>query len=90
MLLEAPVVFFFGFAFPCEATDDAKSAKRVVAFSGVQLIPYTGVPEAAIAAAAWSCVEKMLHDDQVTSAPRDVSVSIKTAVCIAECQSRSV
>jgi hypothetical protein len=26
----------------------------------------TGVPVAAIAAAAWSWVEKMLHDDQVT------------------------
>ena len=61
----------------------------------------TGVPEAAMAAAAWSCVEKMLHDlfcegvsrifslawhvayDQVTSAPRDVRVSISTAVWIA-------
>jgi hypothetical protein len=30
---------------------------------------YTGYPAAAIAAAAWSCVEKMLHEDQVTSAP---------------------
>ena len=35
---------------------------------------------AAIAAAAWSCVEKMLHEDQVTSAPNSTSVSIKTAV----------
>ncbi len=31
----------------------------------------TGTPAAAIAAAAWSWVLKMLHDDQVTSAPRD-------------------
>ena len=35
---------------------------------------------AAMAAAAWSCVEKMLHEDQVTSAPNSTSVSIKTAV----------
>jgi len=35
---------------------------------------------AAIAAAAWCCVEKMLQDDQVTSAPNSTSVSIKTAV----------
>ena len=41
---------------------------------------YTGVPEAAMAAAAWSCVEKMLQLDQVTSAPNDVRVSIRTAV----------
>ena len=34
-----------------------------------------------MAAAAWSCVEKMLHDDQRTSAPSAHSVSINTAVC---------
>ena len=32
------------------------------------------------AAAAWSCVEKMLHDTQRTSAPSSVSVSMRTAV----------
>src|SRR5512146_20322 len=37
---------------------------------------------AAIAAAAWSWVEKMLHDAQRTSAPSAVSVSISTAVWI--------
>ena len=42
----------------------------------------TGIPLAAIAAAAWSCVEKMLHDDQVISAPNSIRVSIKTAVWI--------
>ena len=42
----------------------------------------TGTPDAAIAAAAWSWVEKMLHDAQRTSAPRWVSVSISTAVWI--------
>ena len=42
----------------------------------------TGMPAAAIAAAAWSWVEKMLHDDQRTSAPRATSVSISTAVWI--------
>ena len=41
---------------------------------------------AAIAAAAWSCVEKMLHDDQRTVAPRSISVSISTAVWIVMCR----
>jgi hypothetical protein len=33
-----------------------------------------------MAAAAWSWVEKMLHEHQRTSAPRHVSVSMSTAV----------
>ena len=41
---------------------------------------YTGVPVAAIAAAAWSWVEKILQELQVTSAPKACKVSIKTAV----------
>ncbi len=41
----------------------------------------TGIPAAAIAAAAWSWVEKMLHDAQRTSAPSATRVSIRTAVC---------
>ena len=32
------------------------------------------------AAAAWSCVEKMLHDTQRTSAPSSASVSMRTPV----------
>ena len=40
----------------------------------------TGTPAWAIAAAAWSCVEKMLHEDHVTSAPSATNVSIRTAV----------
>jgi hypothetical protein len=44
------------------------------------LIANTGTPLAAIAAAAWSWVEKMLHEAQRTSAPSAVSVSIRTAV----------
>jgi hypothetical protein len=40
----------------------------------------TGTPVAAMAAAAWSWVEKMLHDDQVTWAPRAVRVSMRTAL----------
>src|SRR5438477_4171391 len=35
-----------------------------------------------MAAAAWSCVEKMLHDAQRTSAPSAFSVSMSTAVWI--------
>jgi hypothetical protein len=42
----------------------------------------TGTPVAAMAAAAWSCVEKMLHEAQRTSAPRAVRVSMRTAVWI--------
>ena len=45
----------------------------------------TGMPAAAIAAAAWSWVEKMLQETQRTSAPRAASVSISTAVCTVMC-----
>ena len=41
----------------------------------------TGTPASAMAAAAWSWVEKMLQEHQRTSAPRATSVSISTAVC---------
>jgi len=34
----------------------------------------------AMAAATWSCVEKMLQEQHLTSAPRAVSVSMSTAV----------
>ena len=40
----------------------------------------TGVPPSAMAAAAWSCVEKTLQDAHLTVAPSSTSVSIKTAV----------
>lgn len=46
----------------------------------------TGVPVAAMAAAAWSWVEKMLHDAQRTSAPRATSVSISTPVWMVMCR----
>ena len=46
----------------------------------------TGMPRAAIAAAAWSWVEKMLHELQRTVAPRCISVSISTAVWIVMCR----
>ena len=45
----------------------------------------TGVPAAAMAAAAWSWVEKMLHEAQRTSAPSACSVSISTAVWMVMC-----
>ena len=45
-----------------------------------------GRKEIAIAAAAWSWVEKMLQLVQVTSAPSDLSVSISTAVSIVMCR----
>ena len=40
----------------------------------------TAMPALAMAAAAWSCVEKMLQELQRTEAPRSTSVSISTAV----------
>jgi hypothetical protein len=46
----------------------------------------TGTPRAAIAAAAWSWVEKMLHELQRTLAPSSISVSISTAVWIVMCR----
>ena len=45
----------------------------------------TGVPAAAMAAAAWSWVEKMLQEAQRTSAPSAFSVSISTAVWMVMC-----
>ncbi len=47
----------------------------------------SGVPcgPTTTAAAAWSWVEKMLHEAQRTSAPRATSVSISTAVCTVMC-----
>jgi len=46
----------------------------------------TGVPLAAMAAAAWSWVEKMLHEAQRTWAPSACRVSISTAVWIVMCR----
>lgn len=47
----------------------------------------SGVPfgPTAMAAAAWSWVEKMLQEAQRTSAPRATRVSISTAVCTVMC-----
>ena len=45
----------------------------------------TGMPAFAMAAAAWSWVEKMLQLAQRTSAPSSTSVSISTAVWIVMC-----
>ena len=46
----------------------------------------TGVPAAAMAAAAWSWVEKMLHEAQRTWAPSACRVSISTAVWMVMCR----
>src|SRR3954452_2874347 len=45
----------------------------------------TGTPVSAIAAAAWSCVEKMLQLHHRTCAPSAVSVSMSTAVWMVMC-----
>ncbi len=45
----------------------------------------TAVPAAAMAAAAWSWVEKMLQEAQRTSAPSAWRVSISTAVWMVMC-----
>jgi hypothetical protein len=49
-----------------------------------------GMPAAATAAAAWSWVEKMLQDDQRSSAPRWIRVSIRTAVWIVMCRQPAI
>ena len=57
------------------------------------LIPFhakTGTPVAAIAAAAWSWVEKMLQLDHRTWAPSAVNVSISTAVWIVMCRQPAI
>ena len=46
----------------------------------------TGTPAPAMAAAAWSWVEKMLQLVQVTSAPRVMRVSMSTAVWMVMCR----
>ena len=74
LLLQAPVVLLLGLTLPGEAAQ----------ISLVDQLDwestYTGTPAAAMAAAAWSWVEKMLQEVQVTSAPRAVRVSMRTAV----------
>ncbi len=50
----------------------------------------TGMPAAAMADAAWSWVEKMLHELQRTVAPRWTSVSINTAVWIVMCRQPTI
>ena len=45
----------------------------------------TGMARSAMAAAAWSWVEKMLQDAQRTSAPSSTRVSMSTAVWIVMC-----
>ena len=64
------------------------SASRVQSQYSSSVSPFqanTGVPVAAMAAAAWSWVEKMLQDAQRTSAPMSLRVSISTAVWIVMC-----
>src|SRR4051812_46657458 len=51
--------------------------------------PFSGRPTAT-AAAAWSCVLKMLHEHQRTSAPSSESVSISTAVWIVMCSEPTI
>mmetsp|Transcript_18936 Transcript_18936/g.47285 ORF Transcript_18936/g.47285 Transcript_18936/m.47285 type:complete len:295 (+) Transcript_18936:1719-2603(+) len=48
------------------------------------------VPAFATAAAAWSCVEKMLQEHQRTSAPSSANVSINTAVCTVMCKEPAI
>ncbi len=43
-----------------------------------------------VAAAAASCVEKMLHETQRTSAPSATRVSIRTAVCTVMCNEPAI
>jgi hypothetical protein len=76
LLLQAPVIFFLGLSLPGEAREISMALAK-------GSLTYTGTPAAAIAAAAWSWVEKMLQEVHVHSAPSAVRVSIKTAVWMA-------
>ena len=71
-LLGAPPVLLERLALPREHRDAGRLVGRAVR-------------PTAIAAAAWSCVEKMLQLAQRTSAPRSTSVSMSTAVWIVMC-----
>ncbi len=65
-----------------------RSARSVQSQYSSSVSPFhakTGMPAAAIAAAAWSWVEKMLQLAQRTSAPSSTSVSMSTAVWIVMC-----
>src|ERR1700712_671169 len=50
----------------------------------------TPIPASAIAAAAWSCVENILQELHLTSAPKAVKVSIKTAVWMVMCKQPAI
>ena len=52
---------------------------------GLSTVPPVSGRPTTTAAAAWSCVEKMLQETQRTSAPSRSSVSISTAVCTVMC-----
>ena len=70
--------------------NNSQSAERI---ADGQLDAYfyaAGTPVAAIAAAAWSWVEKILQDDQRTVAPSAVSVSISTAVWMVMCRQPTI
>jgi len=51
---------------------------------------HAGAAAAAMAAAAWSCVEKMLQEAQRTSAPSATRVSMSTAVCTVMCREPAI
>ncbi len=65
--------------------DSARSVHHQYSSSVSPFQANTGMPAAAIAAAAWSWVEKMLHDAQRTSAPSATRVSMSTAVWMVMC-----
>ena len=65
--------------------DSARSVHHQYSSSVSPFQANTGTPAAAIAAAAWSWVEKMLHDAQRTSAPSATRVSMSTAVWMVMC-----
>ena len=64
----------------CAGQDSACSVAHQYSSSVSPFQAKTGTPLWAIAAAAWSWVEKILQLAQRTSAPRSRSVSISTAV----------
>ena len=68
------------------AIDATWYSRKSAEIIGVTEETTTGVPRSTSAAAAWSCVLKILQDAQRTSAPRACRVSTSTAVWIVMCR----
>lgn len=85
LLLNTPEVFLLGLTLPRVNGDTRGSNGRSLRESQSESNQLSNKSTIKVRT-AWSWVEKMLQDDQVTSAPRAVRVSIRTAVWIVMCK----